>query len=88
MTPLLEARLTKRLPGVVFVRVTDDSGGCGAKFSVIVVTPAFDGVRLLDRHRMINGSAGVLASEMESIHALQLKTWTPKQWEKKKSKYL
>ncbi len=86
--PLLEARLTKRLPDVVFVRVTDDSGGCGAKFSVIVVTPAFDGVRLLDRHRMINGSAGVLASEMESIHALQLKTWTPKQWEKKKSKYL
>ena len=43
---------------------------------------AFEGMGLLDRQRMVNGA---LREEMASIHALQMKTWTPAQFEKKKA---
>ena len=38
------------------------------------------GVGLLDRQRKVNE---VLDEEMKVIHALTMKTWTPKQFEKK-----
>jgi stress-induced morphogen len=48
-------------------------GGCeGGKFSCIIVSPKFDGVALLERHRMINE---ILKEEMKTIHALSMKTW-------------
>jgi stress-induced morphogen len=37
---------------------------------------------LLDRQRHVNEC---LKDEMEQIHALQMKTWTVEQYEKKKS---
>jgi stress-induced morphogen len=33
-----------------------------------------------DRHRLVNDALKV---EMETIHALQMKTWTPEQWASK-----
>ncbi|CAN4114177.1 unnamed protein product [Withania somnifera] len=51
---------------------------CGAKFSVVIVTEQFEGKRLLERHRMVNGA---LAEEMKEIHALSItKALTPEQW--------
>ena len=82
----LEKAVRTRLGDVDFVRFVDESGGCGSKFSAVIVSSRFDGVRLLDRHRMINGESGVLNEEMEHIHALQLKTWTREQYEKKRGK--
>ena len=67
----------------VFLSVVDESDGCGSKFSVIVVSTQFDGVGLLERQRSVNT---VLAEEMKTIHALTMKTWTPAQYEKRKSK--
>lgn len=61
----------------------DESSGCGAKFSCIIVSDLFDGVALLERHRMVNE---LLKEEMETIHALSMKTWTLKQYETKKEK--
>jgi len=61
------------------VKVEDLSDGCGAKFSVLVVSKRFDGVALLQRHRMVNGALEV---ELKDIHAMTLKTLTPEQWEK------
>ncbi|KAK4359912.1 hypothetical protein RND71_022141 [Anisodus tanguticus] len=58
--------------------VIDDSGGCGAKFSIVIVAEQFEGKRLLERHRMVNGA---LVEEMKEIHALSItKAVTPEQW--------
>ena len=59
----------------------DTSGGCGAKFELFLASKKFEGLGLLDRHRLVNEA---LKSEISRIHAIQLKTWTPAEWEKKK----
>lgn len=64
------------------VEATDLSDGCGQKFSVIVVSNAFEGKSLLDRQRSVNTC---LSDEMKQIHALQMKTWTVAQYESKKA---
>ena len=65
--------------GATHVDVQDESGGCGAMVKAIVVSDKFDGVRLLDRHRMVHD---LLKEEMKTIHALTLKTWTRAQYER------
>ena len=82
----IENKIRVALPDVSYLSVSDLSDGCGSKFEVIVVSSAFEGVKLLQRHRMINGSGGALAVEMQHIHAMNIKAWTPKQYEKKMSK--
>ncbi|EEB16955.1 conserved hypothetical protein [Pediculus humanus corporis] len=62
--------------------VTDESDGCGAKFSAIIVSPQFEGKPLLQRHRLVNG---VLEEELKVIHAFNQRTLTPRQWEEMKS---
>jgi len=50
-------------------------------FRVVIVTNAFEGTRLIGRHRKINT---LLAAELANeIHALALHTFTPEEWEKK-----
>ncbi|XP_054723059.1 bolA-like protein 2 [Uloborus diversus] len=78
----IEDKLKKELD-TVFVSVEDLSDGCGAKFNAIIVSPKFDGVALLQRHRMVNE---ILKEEMNSIHAFTQKTLTPEQWEKQNKK--
>ena len=63
--------------------VEDESGGCGAKFRVVVVSPRFEGVALLARHRLVNDAVG--GDAMRTIHALSIKAVTPAQWEKQKA---
>ena len=58
----------------------DTSDGCGSKFEAIVVAESFDGVKLLERQRMVNA---VIEEEMKTIHAFSMKTWTPAQHEAK-----
>ena len=66
------------------VEITDMSNcGCGEKFEAIIVSTTFDGMGLLDRQRLVNE---VIAEEMETIHAFTMKTWTPAQYEAKRSK--
>jgi len=36
---------------IILQEVQDESDGCGAKFSVIIVSEKFDGKPLLQRHR-------------------------------------
>jgi len=60
--------------------VTDESSGCGGKFSLVVVSAKFEGVALLARHRMVNK---ILEEELKTIHALTIKSWTPAQWQEK-----
>lgn len=61
------------------VEVTDISGGCGASFEVVLVSAKFDGVALLQRHRMVN-TALADAGVGKELHAVTIKAMTPAQW--------
>mmetsp|Transcript_1140 Transcript_1140/g.2598 ORF Transcript_1140/g.2598 Transcript_1140/m.2598 type:complete len:88 (-) Transcript_1140:437-700(-) len=64
-----------------YLLVEDSSDGCGSKFDLIVVSAQFVGKALLERHRAVHEALG---SEMDEIHAVTMKTWTPEQYEAKK----
>lgn len=56
---------------------------CGASFDVEIATAAFEGKRLLERHRIVNTA---LTEELKDIHALSIsKALTPQQWSDQKS---
>lgn len=68
----------------VFLDVVNEShlhnvpSGSESHFKVVIVTPAFNGMRLLARHRAVNA---IVAEELaEKIHALALHTYTPSEW--------
>ena len=69
------------------LQLTDDSArhaghpgaaSGGGHFQVLIVADAFEGLSLLDRHRMVNESLGELMGR--EIHALALKTIPPSEW--------
>jgi stress-induced morphogen len=52
--------------------------GSETHFKVLVVSAAFEGLGLVDRHRKVNE---VLAAELKrGLHALTMRTLTPAQW--------
>ncbi|XP_054163227.1 bolA-like protein 2 [Oppia nitens] len=57
--------------------VEDMSDGCGMKFNAVIVSDKFEGIPLLERHRMVNT---ILSDELKSIHAFTMKTITTKQY--------
>lgn len=68
-----------------FLEVVDESfmhnvpEGAQSHFKVTVVSDAFEGKRLIARHRKINGLA---AEALQGpVHALALHTYTPTEWE-------
>ncbi|OWZ07956.1 hypothetical protein PHMEG_00019580 [Phytophthora megakarya] len=80
----LEAKIRREI-GAALVEAVDLSDGCGSKFSLVVVHAGFEGQPLLERQRRVNDC---LKEEMTRIHALQMKTWTPAQYEQKTQKTL
>mmetsp|Transcript_12558 Transcript_12558/g.24339 ORF Transcript_12558/g.24339 Transcript_12558/m.24339 type:complete len:89 (-) Transcript_12558:574-840(-) len=77
----LERMIRESVANVSHLEIIDLSDGCGDKFRITVVTDAFEGVKLLERHRMVQEA---IDEAMNHIHAVELKTYTPAQWEKKK----
>ncbi|KAG1682920.1 hypothetical protein DVH05_021143 [Phytophthora capsici] len=75
----LETKIRREI-GAALVEAVDLSDGCGSKFSLVVVHEGFEGQSLLERQRRVNDC---LKEEMTRIHALQMKTWTPAQYEQK-----
>ncbi|ODQ76194.1 hypothetical protein LIPSTDRAFT_37927, partial [Lipomyces starkeyi NRRL Y-11557] len=51
--------------------VRDISGGCGSMFAISIVSKAFNGISMIQQHRMVNE---VLADEMKEWHGVQLNT--------------
>jgi acid stress-induced BolA-like protein IbaG/YrbA len=68
------------IPGAS-VQVRDFTGG-GDHFEAVVVSAAFSGRTLVERHRMVYGPLQEAMSA--SIHALALKTYTPEEFEEAK----
>ena len=51
-------------------------------FKVVVVSSYFDEMKLIDRHRFINK---LFVEELTHIHALAMHTYTPEEWQKRKT---
>lgn len=56
--------------------------GDGHHFSALIVSERFEGLGLVQRHQIVYTALG--DNMRERIHALSLKTLTPKQWEETK----
>ncbi|KAF5544699.1 hypothetical protein FNAPI_9332 [Fusarium napiforme] len=61
------------------VEVTDMSGGCGQAFNSVIVSPQFQGLSSLKRHRLVNAA---LKDEIAIIHAWTAKCQTPEEYAK------
>ena len=71
-TNRLESLLLDAFPDAAELRVEDRTGG-GDHFQVTVASPRFDGLPLLDQHRLVNEA---LAEPLRdgTIHELRIKT--------------
>ena len=67
------------------IEVIDESDGCGAKIQLTIVSPVFDGLPLIQRHRKVQMTLNEVGLGMDVIHALTIRAWTESQWEKKKA---
>ncbi|WP_159564892.1 transcriptional regulator BolA [Budvicia diplopodorum] len=72
-----------------YIEVVDESHqhsvpvGSESHFKVVISAEAFDGIRLIARHRMIYQ---LLQAELDQhIHALALHTYTPTEWDELKN---
>ena len=79
----IETKLTSLDP--LHLEVVNESGnhnvapGSESHFKVTIVSTQFEGMRLLDRHRMIND---LLATELSGpVHALAIHAYTEANWE-------
>ena len=60
-----------------------DTTGTKDHFSAIVISSSFEGLSLIDQHKQVYKAVGEHMTK--EIHALQLKTFSPEQWEKHNS---
>ena len=70
---LIEEKLPESQVAVV------DTRGSGDHFEIMVISDNFEGISLIDRHRIIHSALGENLGG--SIHAVEIKAYTPKQWE-------
>ena len=54
--------------------------GDGRHFEAVVVSRAFEGKPVLAQHRLVYAALGD-RFDTEVVHALSIKTYTPRQWE-------
>ena len=76
MDPQAVAELIEKgLPGAQAQVRTDGVG----HYEAVVVSDDFDGERTLRRHQLVYGALGSLVGN--ELHALNLKTYTPEEWQ-------
>ena len=71
-TEPLEALLEQAFPDATELSVVDRTGG-GDHFQVTVASPRFDGLPLLDQHRLVYAALAAPLAD-GSIHELRIKT--------------
>lgn len=70
----LENYITQHL-NCDFIEVRGDDG---THFEAVIVSPAFEGKRMVAQHQLVYGALG---DRMKAeIHALGMKTYTPTKW--------
>ncbi len=71
----LESYITQGL-ACDFIQVLGDDG---THFDAVIVSPAFEGKRMVQQHQLVYAALG---DRMRAeIHALGMKTYTPQQWQ-------
>jgi stress-induced morphogen len=70
-TELISTLLQEAFPGAA-VTVTDRTG-TGDHFHVAVTSPAFDGLSLVEQHRLVNGALAAPLAD-GTIHELRIST--------------
>jgi stress-induced morphogen len=68
----LQALLERAFPDATELRIEDRTGG-GDHFQVTVASPRFDGLTLIDQHRLVNEALAKPLSD-GTIHELRIKT--------------
>ncbi len=53
--------------------------GDGRHWSAVLVSPAFEGKRLIQRHQLVYATLGA-RMHTDEVHALSMKTYTPAEW--------
>jgi acid stress-induced BolA-like protein IbaG/YrbA len=53
--------------------------GDGRHWSAVIVSPEFDGKRLIQRHQRVYATLGQ-RMHTDEVHALSMKTYTPAEW--------
>lgn len=56
-----------------------DVDGDGRHWSAVVVSQAFEGLRLIARHQKVYATLGS-RMHTDEVHALSMKTYTPAEW--------
>ena len=85
MQQTIEAKLANEFQ-TEFLQVENESHmhnvapGSESHFKVTIVSPQFDELMLIKRHRLVNQA---LKQEIEQIHALALHTLTPSEWQER-----
>jgi len=84
----LQEQITARLDAsfqLQHLEVVNESGGHNVPpgsethFKVVLVAPEFEGLRLLQRHRLVNTA---LAAQLAGgVHALAIHTYTQAEWQ-------
>ena len=85
MTTLEEIKkvIEESIPqSVAYVR---DPNQDGEHFQAFVVSPVFEGMMLVKQHQMV--MKALKDAFAQSVHALQLKTFTPAKWEESKTQF-
>jgi stress-induced morphogen len=59
--------------------IVEDPMNDGAHFRAIVISPSFEGMRLVNQQRVV--MSALKDAFAESVHALGLKTYTPARWQ-------
>ncbi|XP_001185918.1 bolA-like protein 2 [Strongylocentrotus purpuratus] len=77
---ILEKKLRDEFQASHVEVIDETTGGCGQKFSTVIVSEKFEGKPLLQRHRLVNSC---LAEELKTIHAFSMKTLTQADWTKR-----
>ena len=76
----LESYITQGL-ACDFIQVIGDDG---THFDAVIVSPAFEGKRMVQQHQLVYAALG--DRMREEIHALGMKTYTPQQWQELNAK--
>jgi acid stress-induced BolA-like protein IbaG/YrbA len=53
--------------------------GDGRHWQAVIVSPTFEGKRLIARHQMVYATLGQ-RMHTDEVHALSMKTYTPTEW--------
>jgi acid stress-induced BolA-like protein IbaG/YrbA len=70
----LESYITQHL-SCDFIEVRGDDG---THFEATIVSPTFEGKRMVQQHQLVYGALG--ERMRAEIHALSMQTYTPTQW--------